>query len=93
MVGNWGKPTWSDATVGYAAFYHLLQNTGRIVDGVNAMRAASGNDEWVARGADEIQRSFLDYVASLNTQQVQAAVEVVANVSEVTPDQKALAGG
>ena len=24
MVGNYGKPTWSDTAVAYSAFYHLL---------------------------------------------------------------------
>jgi hypothetical protein len=43
VVGNSGKPTWSDTAVAYASFYHLLSKGLMLGDAVEGMKIASGN--------------------------------------------------
>ncbi|ODU93524.1 MAG: hypothetical protein BGP23_03280 [Lysobacterales bacterium 66-474] len=81
IVGNSGKPTWSEAAVAFACFYHLVANGHYIVDAVPAMRVASGNDEFFVTTAEEAKQGYLDFVAKrqLDTQ---------AAVSELQEDAK-----
>lgn len=44
LVGNTMPVTWSDATVAYMAFYHLLFKGLSLPDCVDAMKRASGNE-------------------------------------------------
>jgi hypothetical protein len=43
IVGNSGKPSWSDTAVAYASFYHLLSKGSGLGEAVEAMKIASGN--------------------------------------------------
>lgn len=54
VVGNSGKPTWSDTAVAYASFYHLLSKGSMLGDAVKAMKIASGNRDF------EILVSFVE---------------------------------
>jgi len=46
VVGNSGKPTWSETAVAYASFYHILSKGSGLVEAVDAMKVASGNDNF-----------------------------------------------
>ena len=62
IVGSSGTPTWSDTTVAFLAFYHLVIARHRNpVDAVPAMRAASGHDQWSIETAKTIHSDFLSF--------------------------------
>jgi hypothetical protein len=91
MVGNFGRPTWSDTAVAYLAFYHLLAKGRAIYEAVEAMRAASGNDDWVAEKADDIKQGYLEFLKkSAAPDAVQRDLESVAQEQPLSPDVKAL---
>ena len=46
VVGCSSKPTWSDTAVAYASFYHMLVKRDDLVYAVDAMKAASGNNDF-----------------------------------------------
>jgi hypothetical protein len=78
MVGNYGKPTWADTAVAYSAFYHHLCNGKHVWEAVEAMKAASGNDEWAHQTAEESKRGYLEYIQSVKPADAQEALEIVA---------------
>ena len=61
MVGHSGKPTWSDTAVAYTTLYHLIAKGEKVVDAVQAMKIASGNDGFLFTTAEESQRGFVEY--------------------------------
>ncbi|MBT6045782.1 MAG: hypothetical protein HN561_15565 [Candidatus Scalindua sp.] len=61
MVGHFGSPTWSETAVAFSTFYHLLAKDYYIHEAVNAMKVASGNDEWVHTTAEKEQKDYLEY--------------------------------
>ncbi len=60
MIGNSGKPTWSDTSIAYAAFYHLIRKGYYVTDAVKAMCEASGDELFHAIRCNEAQKLFLD---------------------------------
>jgi hypothetical protein len=91
MVGNYGKPTWSDTAVSYLAFYHLLAKGRTILEAIDAMKSASGDPKWVGETADEIKRSYIEFVEKSGTPaQAQRALEAVAAEEDLPPASKAL---
>jgi hypothetical protein len=47
VVGNSGTPTWSETAVAYATFYHQVLSKGSYLpDAVEAMKVASGNNDF-----------------------------------------------
>jgi len=58
MVGSRGKPTWSETAIGYSTLYHHLQ-AGRSLDqAVEAMKTASGHDDFVWTDARVVRQEF-----------------------------------
>jgi len=58
VVGNSGKPTWSETAVAYASFYHLLLKGSMLGDAVKAMRIASGNKDFqISLSLDEREKN------------------------------------
>lgn len=46
IVGNKDKPTWSETNIAYATFYHLFALGKTVEESVNAMKIASGNNNF-----------------------------------------------
>lgn len=90
LVSNIGSPTWSDAAVGYSTLYHLLSRKKTIPDAVDAMIAASGDNNWVCETAHEAHQSWLDFVKQrVNLEAAGKEMEAVAE-QQAPPDAKAL---
>lgn len=64
IVGNGSKPTWSEAAVGFASFYHLIANGHYVTDAVEAMRIASGNNNFFVTTAQEAKQGYLEFIKS-----------------------------
>jgi hypothetical protein len=91
LVANYGKPTWSETGVGYAAFYHRLGHGSGIAEAVAAMIAASGNDRWTFETAETTKRSYLDFIArDVNVLVAQQNLEEDARRQDLPSDVKAL---
>jgi hypothetical protein len=84
IVANSSKPLWAETAIGYATFYHLIAKGAYIVDAVSAMRVASGNEFFWVQTAEEARKSYLDYIQSINTQEVQQQLE--DNMAKEEPD-------
>jgi hypothetical protein len=90
MVGNYGKPTWSDTAVAYSAFYHLLAKGYFIPEAVEAMKAASGDDRWAMGTAEELKRSYIEYIREVEPAQARRELESAAQGADIPPSAKAL---
>lgn len=90
MIGNYGKPTWSDTAVAYSAFYHRLAKGHYIFDAVEAMKAASGDDRWVIETAENSRKAYIEYIKTVEPLQVRRELETVAQDEEVPQGAKAL---
>jgi hypothetical protein len=75
VIGHKGKPTWSDTAVGYAAFYHLISKGCYVVDAVEAMREASGENGFKTITAKEARKAFID---AIKEQKAQAAITLLS---------------
>lgn len=64
VVGNKGRPAWSDTAVAYAAFYHLIKKGCYVTDAVKAMREASGDDNFQEIRAQEARKAFIEEISS-----------------------------
>jgi hypothetical protein len=94
MIGNFGTPSWSDTAVSYLAFYHLLAKGHTVLDAVEAMKVASGDSQWVARKADEIRQSYIQFVnEKVTLVAAQQNLETAADRSQLSVNAKALESG
>jgi len=86
MVGNGGTPRWSETAIAYATFYHHLA-AGRPIDAaVNAMKVASGNDEFVWTSAKEAHDGYVEFLK--NEEQKRGAMAALANLVQEQGDAK-----
>lgn len=91
MIGSYENPTWSDTTVAYLAFYHLLSKGRTIPEGVEAMKASSGLKTWAFAGAEEARRNYIEFLKhSSEPTAVQQELETDAANTVISPDAKAL---
>ncbi len=90
MVGNFGKPSWADTAVAYSAFYHRISKGHYFVDAVAAMKAASGDENWVIETAEESRRSYIDYLSTAVLDDARRALELVASNNSLPVGAKAL---
>ena len=65
LIGNNKSPTWSEAAIAYATFYHLIINGNRIEYATNAMRIASGNKDWINITYLDAQQSYMDHLKQI----------------------------
>jgi len=79
IVGNSSKPSWSETAIAYATFYHLIAKGEFITTAVDAMRVASGNNDFFVITAEEAHKGYLEYIDKLNAgliqQQLQSEVQ------------------
>lgn len=74
LIGNGSEPTWPETAVAFSVFYHLLANNRYVIDAVDAMRVASGNESFYVTTAAESRQSYLDYIAKLDASEVREAL-------------------
>jgi hypothetical protein len=82
IVGNSEKPSWPETAVGFATFYHLIANGHFIIDSVNAMRIASGNQLFFVTTAEEAKKNYIEHVNNLD---LNAAREELQQESQHDP--------
>jgi hypothetical protein len=60
LLGNNDLVSWSDATVAYITFYHLIFKLGieNIRDHVEVMKMASGNDKFELWGGNDVKQYY-----------------------------------
>lgn len=68
MVGNSGQPTYPETAVAYSAFYLHLKKGRFAPAAVQAMCAASGNDNFFLNTAEEARQGYLDFIQRNTTQ-------------------------
>lgn len=56
IVGNSGKPYWSETVVGFTTIYHLLGKGKTIEEAIDAARIASGNRDFQIFCASTIKK-------------------------------------
>jgi hypothetical protein len=64
LIGHTGKPTWSDAAVAFVAFYHNLFKGHGIPECVAAMKAASGDPQFISFDGAEQRASWIAFQAN-----------------------------
>jgi len=79
IVGSGSSPTWSDAAIAFATFYHLIAKGEYVTDAVAAMCTASGCADFFYQTAVDARRGFLDYLATLNSGSVRAELQQGSN--------------
>lgn len=62
LVGHPGKPDWSDAAVGYIAFYHHLFKGKTMHESLEAMKTASGDTGFQVATGEEARRTWIEYI-------------------------------
>lgn len=82
IVGTAESPTWADAAVAYATFYHLIGKGAHLSDAVQAMCVASGDRTFFCSTAIEIKKGYLEYLQTLNSVQVQSRLSEAAKVAQ-----------
>jgi hypothetical protein len=91
MVGNPGKPTWSDTAVSYLSFYHLLAKGKTIHECAIGMCAASGDDGWIVETAEQTKRGYIEFLKSkVAPAAAQQELEAVAEQEDVPAEAKTL---
>ncbi len=95
MVGNGGKPTWSETAVAFASFYHLIASGHYVPDAVAAMCVASGNQDFFVTTAEEAKQGYLAYVKEMEVDALQAAQALRQEEEDDPPNElaKRLAAG
>ena len=62
IVGNTSTPLWSDTAIAYAAFYHLISKGCILINAVNAMKEASGDNNFLSILGTEARGAYLDNI-------------------------------
>jgi hypothetical protein len=70
ILGHPDSPTWADAAIGYAAFYHRLFDGSGLMTALVAMRAASGDDRFDIHVGEQDQGLWTDLIRRLTAQSV-----------------------
>ncbi len=87
IVGNCQKPTWSETAIAFATFYHLIAKGRFIIDAVEAMKVASGNELFYITTAEESRQGYLEYIENIDAEAVQEELE--QDVQDEPPDELA----
>jgi hypothetical protein len=65
----------SHRAVAYSTFYHLLSKGEFIVDAVNAMRVASGNQTFLVETAEQSRQGYLEFIKTVDIPAAQEQLE------------------
>jgi hypothetical protein len=76
LVGHLESATWSDAAVGFVAFYHRLRKGADVFQAVQAMKVASGDERFLVSVGSNVQADFVNY---LRQQKITTALRDVLN--------------
>ncbi len=63
LVGNTSNASWADASVAYVAFYHRLFRDGDLEASVEAMKVASGDDNFLCWYGHAVKEDWANYMS------------------------------
>lgn len=86
IVGNSEKPTWPQTAVGFATFYHHLASGSKLTEAVEAMCVASGNTNFFLSTAEELKKSYIEYLKNVRTSEVKEELEEQAQANDAVED-------
>ena len=75
IVGNSDNPTWAETAAAYTCFYHRLANGDFVVEAVEAMRIASGNESFYSTTAEDARAGYMEYLKQVNVAEVRQQLE------------------
>jgi hypothetical protein len=58
LFANLDSPSWSDTAVAYATLYHLIAKGTTFVEAIQAMKQASGDQNWIVETADATKKMY-----------------------------------
>lgn len=67
LVAHMGQPTWSDACVGFIAFYNRFFKGHDPLECVKAMRAATGDDQFVLELGTSVRANWNTFITQAGT--------------------------
>lgn len=76
LIGNMGSVSWTDAAIGFTAFYHRLFKGASIDTALDAMKQASGNNQFVKWDGRSVKNSFIEF---MKQQRVSAMLQSFLN--------------
>ncbi|MFA5770219.1 MAG: hypothetical protein WC894_01850 [Patescibacteria group bacterium] len=62
VIGNKSSPKWSETNIAYATFYHLFHNDKSLYNCVEAMKTASGNNNFQLISSKIARQSYVDII-------------------------------
>ncbi len=87
VIGNKGRPVWSDTAIAYASFYHLISKGCYVVDAVKAMCEASGDTGFTAITGAEAKKAFVDVIEHQKIEAIRENLE--EEINKNPPSQEA----
>lgn len=78
MIGNSGKPSWSDTAIAFATFYHLISKGYYTQNAVDAMKVASGDNNFSLINGENIRSSFLEAIKKIK---IEALLEELKRIN------------
>ena len=88
IIGCGDSPTWSETAVGFATLYHQLYRGEHITQAVQAMRVASGKENFWLQHAEDTRQSYVQFInSSVSPASAQAQLESLAQ--EAPPEDQA----
>lgn len=79
LVGNTRSVPWADAAVGYVTFYHLFFKGVGVEKGVEAMRVASGDSNFIVMSGPSSKASWISYMRTQPTAQLGHNLQLAAH--------------
>ena len=70
LIGNDKSPTWPEAAIAYATFYHLIINGYTMEYATEAMHKASGNKDWKNITYLEANQTYINCLKQINPKEL-----------------------
>lgn len=79
IVGNAHTTTWADSAVAYIAFYHRLFKGASVEQSVQAMKSASGDDNFNFQYGQDVKTAWLQYIQQINAKEFAQNIQRAAS--------------
>ena len=75
LVANTGKPKWNDSAVAFVTFYHHIFKGNLIPVAVNAMKVASGDNNFQSILGVQARHVWLEHIQRMRQQEAQERIK------------------
>ena len=69
LIGNSASPQWDDAAVAYVTFYHQIFKDQSLEQAVEAMKIASGDENFLYFSGHEVKEDWVSYMNAQRTKE------------------------